>query len=100
MYSRTLESVMDLKVFSLLHHIKNTHQAAQIVELHADFLAGVAIHHANKINPFMHENDIREGLETALMVGDTMMQYRSVGEINTRTFEHGGSKERMIAFAY
>jgi len=57
---REVGDILDLRVFSLHHHFDSSHQAEQIVELHADYLAGVIVHHANKAAPFLHENDIRE----------------------------------------
>jgi len=57
---REVDDILDLRVFSLHHHFDSSHQAEQIVELHADYLAGVIVHHANKAAPFLHENDIRE----------------------------------------
>jgi len=99
-HSRQLESVLDLKIFALLHHFDSAHQVEQIVELHADYLAWVAIHHANKQNPFLHADDIREGLETALLVWDDMRQYRGTGEITPHTFTHGRADQRVLAFWY
>jgi len=38
---REVDDILDLRVFSLHHHFDSSHQAEQIVELHADYLAGV-----------------------------------------------------------
>ena len=96
---REVGDILDLRVFSLHHHFDSSHQAEQIVELHADYLAGVIVHHANKAAPFLHENDIREWLETALHVWDDMMQWKKTWAVTPEKFTHGRCDQRVLAFA-
>lgn len=98
-HTREIENVLDMRVFSLLHHFDSAHQAEQIVELHADYLAGVVSHHANKLEPFLHENDIREWLETALHVGDDMRELKERWFITPEKHSHGRCDQRVLAFA-
>lgn len=99
LHEREINDILDLRVFALKDHFESAHQAEQIVELHADYLAWVAIHHANTLDPFLHENDIREWLETALHVGDDMIQFRRTGKVTPNTFTHGRCDQRVLAFA-
>lgn len=99
LHTRSIDDVLDLRIFSLMHHFESDHQAEQIVELHADYLAWVIIHHANKHKPFLHENDIREWLETALHVWDDLQQWKAWKEITPHTFKHGRCDQRVLAFA-
>ncbi len=96
---RAIDNVLDMRVFSLLHHFDSAHQAEQIVELHADYLAWVLAHHANRIEPFLHENDIREWLETALHVWDDMRELKEKWFITPESHSHGRCDQRVLAFA-
>ena len=99
-HSRRVQDILDIRIFSIHHHFDSLHQAEKIVELHADYLAGVLVHHAARLNkPFLHENDIREWLLTALHVWDDMMQFRKTGTITPETFTHGRCDQRALAFA-
>ena len=98
-YERNLDSITGLRVFSILHHHESTHQASQVIELHADYLAGVALHHANKNRPFIHENDIKEAFITALLIGDDMQQFRQTWKVTPHNFTHGRCDQRVQAFA-
>lgn len=98
-YTRDLHSIIDLRVFSLYHHEDSRHQAEQIVEIHADYLTWVVTHHANKRSPFLHENDIREWIETAIAVGDDMIRFRNGWNLDYEKFSHGRCDQRALAFA-
>jgi len=98
-YKRDLHSIIDLRIFSLYHHEDSSHQAEQIVEIHADYLTWVVTHHANKQSPFLHENDIREWIETAIAVGDDMIRFRNGWAFNYEKFNHGRCDQRALAFA-
>jgi len=98
-YQRDLHSVIDLRDFSLLHHNDSSHQAEQIVEIHADFLTWVVTHHANKKSPFLHENDIREWIETAIAIWDDMIRFRAWKHMSYESFKHWRCDQRALAFA-
>lgn len=64
-------------------------------ELQADFYAGVWAHHNKK---YLEEGDIEEALSAANAVGDDAIQKRTRGSVNTDSFTHGTSKQRMEWF--
>jgi len=98
-HERAIHSVLDLRDFSIYHHFDSIHQAEQIVEIHADFLTWVVTHHANKNNPFLHENDIAEGLETAINIWSDIMQLRAWKSLSPEDFQHWRADQRALAFA-
>ena len=72
---------------------------SQTIELFADYTAGIITRYANLRHPFLEENDIIEGLETALYIGDDMLQYRRRERIKPHTFTHWVGEQRAAAFA-
>lgn len=64
-------------------------------ELQADFYAGVWAHHNRS---YLEEGDIEEALSAANAVGDDAIQKRTRGSVNTDSFTHGTSKQRMEWF--
>lgn len=77
---------------------KMKNKLIQILEIHADYLAGVITHHANKNYKFLQENDIHEWVMTAFSIGDDIIQLRSIGEIIPKKFTHGTWVQRGSAF--
>lgn len=76
----------------------NKSQANQLSvaqELQADFYAGVWAHHNRD---YLEEGDIEEALSAANAVGDDAIQRRTRGSVNTDSFTHGTSKQRMEWF--
>ncbi len=65
------------------------------MELQADFYAGVWAHHNRK---YLQEGDIEEALSAANAVGDDTIQRRSRGSVNSDSFTHGTSQQRMQWF--
>lgn len=65
------------------------------MELQADFYAGVWAHHNRK---YLQEGDIEEALSAANAVGDDTIQRRSRGSVNSDSFIHGTSQQRMQWF--
>lgn len=65
------------------------------LELQADFFAGVWAHHENKNYKSLDDGDLREALECASKIGDDYLQKKSTGRINTESFTHGTSDQRM-----
>src|SRR5690606_19626285 len=70
-----------------------------MLELQADFYAGVWAHHANNNSDISLEyNDIREGMEAAAAVGDDRLQMQSQGHVVPEAFTHGTSEQRAYWF--
>ncbi len=74
------------------------------LELHADYLAGVWTHHAEKMNiaetgrGILEEGDIEEAIASAASVGDDRIQKQSRGYVVPDSFTHGTSDQRMRWF--
>ncbi len=68
-----------------------------MLELQADFLAGVFAHYAQKKN-LLEPGDIDEALNAANAIGDDMLQKRSQGYIVPESFTHGTSAQRISWF--
>lgn len=68
-----------------------------MLELQADFLAGVFAHYAQKKN-LLEPGDIDEALNAANAIGDDMLQKRSQGYIVPESFTHGTSEQRISWF--
>lgn len=70
-----------------------------MLELQADFYAGVWAHHANKNSDvYLEYNDIRQGMEAAAAVGDDRLQMQSQGHVVPEAFTHGTSEQRAYWF--
>ncbi len=64
------------------------------LELQADFLAGVWIHHAQKMFNIMEAGDLEEALNAASAVGDDRIQIQQQGYVVPDSFTHGTSAQR------
>lgn len=99
------------------HHIQNllgvsdkVHQLRQqvseqeynrysvMLELQADFLAGVWAHHTQKMKNILEEGDIEEALGAANAIGDDRLQKEAQGYVVPESFTHGTSQQRMYWF--
>lgn len=69
-----------------------------MVELQADFYAGVWAHHAQQMKNILDANDIEEALTAANAIGDDRLQQESQGYVVPESFTHGTSKQRMYWF--
>ncbi len=65
------------------------------LELQADFLAGVWVHHAEKMKQILEAGDIEEALRAASAIGDDHIQKRTRGYVVPESFTHGTSEQRM-----
>ena len=69
-----------------------------MMELQADFLAGVWAHHDQKMKNILDEGDIDEALNAANSIGDDRLQKESTGRVVPDAFTHGTSAQRMYWF--
>lgn len=69
-----------------------------MLELQADFLAGVWAHHAQKMKNILEPGDIEEALNAANAIGDDRLQQESQGRVVPDAFTHGTSAQRMYWF--
>ena len=70
------------------------------LELHADYLAGVWAHRAQKKFDILERGDIEEGLRAAGAVGDDTIQKRSRGYVVPDSFTHGTAEQRRRWFTF
>lgn len=69
-----------------------------MMELQADFLAGVWAHHAQQMKAILEPGDIEEALNAASAIGDDRLQQQSGGRVVPDAFTHGTSAQRMYWF--
>lgn len=69
-----------------------------MLELQADFLAGVWAHHSQKMSKMMETGDLEEALNAANVIGDDRLQKQSTGRVVPDSFTHGTSAQRMRWF--
>lgn len=69
-----------------------------MLELQADFLAGVWAHHAQRMMNILEEGDIEEALNAANAIGDDRLQKESQGYVVPESFTHGTSQQRIAWF--
>lgn len=77
---------------------KEYNRLSVMLELQADFYAGVYAHHADKMHNILEEGDIEEALTAASAIGDDRLQKQSQGRIVPDAFTHGTSEQRMRWF--
>mgnify|MGYP000843902696 FL=1 len=69
------------------------------LELQADFLAGVWVYHAQKMNMILLEpGDLESAISATTAVGDDTIQKRSMGYSVPDSFTHGTSAQRTYWF--
>jgi predicted metalloprotease len=69
-----------------------------MLELQADFLAGVWAHHEQQMKNILEPGDIDEALNAANAIGDDLLQKKSQGYIVPESFTHGTSAQRVYWF--
>jgi predicted metalloprotease len=69
-----------------------------MMELQADFFAGVWAHHAQQMKNILEPGDIDEALNAANAIGDDRLQKESQGYVVPESFTHGTSKQRAYWF--
>ena len=68
------------------------------MELHADYLAGVWAHHAQKNWQVLEPGDVKEALNAATAIGDDRLQMETQGYVVPESFTHGTSEQRVRWF--
>ena len=73
------------------------------MELQADYYAGVWSKYLesktnNKGQAVLEAGDIEEAVKTASVIGDDFIQKKFTGQVNTETFTHGSSADRVKYF--
>ena len=69
-----------------------------MLELQADFFAGVWAHHAQQMKNILDPGDIDEALNAANAIGDDELQKQTQGYVVPETFTHGTSQQRKYWF--
>lgn len=69
-----------------------------MLELQADFLAGVWAHHAERKWRILEEGDVEEALNAASAIGDDRIQKQAQGYVVPDSFTHGTSAQRLRWF--
>ncbi len=69
-----------------------------MLELQADFLAGVWAHHSQAMTRMMETGDLEEAMNAANAIGDDRLQKQSSGRVVPDSFTHGTSAQRMRWF--
>ncbi len=69
-----------------------------MMELQADFLAGVWAHNEQKMKDILDPGDIEEALNAANAIGDDRLQRQSTGTVMPDAFTHGTSAQRVYWF--
>ena len=77
---------------------KEYNKYSVMLELQADFLAGVWAHHSQEMTRMMETGDLEEALNAANAIGDDRLQKQSGGSVVPDSFTHGTSAQRMRWF--
>ncbi len=77
---------------------KEYNKYSVMLELQADFYAGIWAHYDQKLKNVIHPEDIQEALEAANAIGDDRLQQEYQGRITPDSFTHGTSEQRMYWF--
>jgi len=68
------------------------------LELQADFLAGIWVHHAQKMKNIIEAGDVEEAFRAVNAVGDDRIQMQQQGYVVPDSFTHGTSAQRLKWF--
>jgi len=77
---------------------KEGNKYSVMLELQADFYAGVWAHHAERMKNILESGDIEEALRAANAIGDDRLQKQATGQVVPDAFTHGTSAQRMYWF--
>ena len=65
------------------------------LELQADFMAGLWVHHAERMSRILEQGDLEEALNAASRIGDDVLQRRATGRVTPDSFTHGTAAQRV-----
>ncbi|MFZ7309708.1 KPN_02809 family neutral zinc metallopeptidase [Comamonas jiangduensis] len=68
------------------------------LELQADCLAGVWVHHAQNQRQILEQGDVQEAMNAAAKIGDDALQKAQTGQVVPDSFTHGSSAQRQRWF--
>ena len=77
---------------------KESNRLSVMLELQADFYAGVWAHYIEKTEKVIEEGDIEAALAAANAIGDDRLQKQASGTVTPDAFTHGTSAQRMYWF--
>ncbi|MDZ4744910.1 MAG: neutral zinc metallopeptidase [bacterium] len=77
---------------------KEYNRYSVMLELQADFFAGLWAHHTQKRTQILEPGDVEEALNAASAIGDDRLQRQSTGRVTPDAFTHGTSAQRMYWF--
>ncbi len=88
------------KVTQMQRQVSDTEakKLSVMLELQADYFAGVWAHHAEKKKHILEEGDIESGLNAATAIGDDALQKQAQGYVVPDSFTHGTSAQRVKWF--
>jgi len=69
-----------------------------LLELQADFFAGVWANHAQSSNRILEAGDLEEALRCASAIGDDKLQMQARGYVVPESFTHGSAAQRVKWF--
>jgi YVTN family beta-propeller protein len=76
----------------------NANRVQVWVELQADCLAGVWVHHSEKDWKIIEPGDVEAAMQTASAIGDDRLQKQALGYVVPDAFTHGSSEQRTRWF--
>ena len=77
---------------------KEYNRYSVMLELQADFYAGVWANHTQKRTQILEPGDVEEALNAASAIGDDRLQKEASGRVVPDAFTHGTSAQRMYWF--
>ncbi len=77
---------------------KDFNKYSVMMELQADFLAGVWAYYDQKMKNILEEGDIEGALNAANAIGDDRLQKQATGRVMPDAFTHGTSAQRVYWF--
>ncbi len=88
------------KVTQMQHRVSESDakKLSVMLELQADYYAGVWAHHAERKKHILEEGDIESGLNAATAIGDDALQKQAQGYVRPDSFTHGSSAQRVKWF--
>lgn len=77
---------------------EDANKLSVILELQADFYAGVWAHHIQLKRHVLEDGDVESGLRAANAIGDDALQRQAQGYVVPDSFTHGSSEQRIRWF--